>query len=638
MLPRLTLLTVLTLAACEARRVQVPGDDTGGGPDGSGCPALHLSTGSLAWEGVSTDGTTPQSIGVTNLCSGSGDLTMVFSLQPDSSEAFSFVVGETTLAPGASTVLVASFSPDDLESHSGNIQVDTNASEPSSMIITLMGQAVADADGDGHDAQGVGGDDCNDTDPDVHPDADEIWADGLDNDCDGTIDDLGPEAAVGWLRGSPETWLGYRGSVSTGDLTGDGVPELIAGGWSVGEAASQGAVYVLDGTDHRDWAGSIEGYELAMVSGAASQSWTGSLDPSQGDHDGDGVADLFLVGSDAINADDGNHAGAVYLGGDDFTGALTPDDAHITLSGADSFTSITGLGSLDIDGDGLDELFVGDWYSGWTFSGRVYGLLGSSVALGGDHALQWSADITWYGDSNDDRLGCALGGGDLDGDGYDDLLVSSPKADISGTDTGSVFLIHGRTTPPESGTIEELYDAQLHGESSSGQLGWLARPQVADLDGDGEPELVLSTATLGQVHIWLGTTALEGVMSADEADVELLGESAGLFGLTLATGDVDGDAQTDLIVGAPDGNSPETADETSDREGEVYVFTGRDLTLGSVGSSSATVLLGGLEDADLFGLGLSVADLSADGQAELLVAAPNAGSSGQGYVWIFDGG
>ncbi len=635
-LPRPALLFLL-MSACEVRRVVVPGVDGGASPTGP-CPRLHVSAETLSWREVSTDGTTPQSIGITNLCSGQEEMTLAITLLPSSSEAFSFVVGQTHLAPGESTVLVASFSPRDLERHSGIIEVLSDAPEEGLVQIALDGQAVADGDGDGHDAQAVGGDDCNDTDPDIHPDADEIWADGLDNDCDGSIDQLGPEAAVGWLRGQPGEALGYRSSASTGDLTGDGVPDIIAGGWNLGEEAEQGAVYVLDGIDHLELAGSIDGYALAIIEGAAAESRTGSLDPIQGDHDGDGVADLYMVGSDLINADDGNRAGAVYLGGPALSGPLSPAEASITLSGADSLTSITGLGSIDFDGDGLDELFLGDWYDGWTFSGRVYGLLGATVAEGGDFPLGWAADLTWQGDNAEDRLGCALGGGDLDGDGYDDLLMSSPQADLGGTNTGSVFLVHGAAEPAPSGTIEDLYDAQIHGEVPWGQLGWMARPIVADLDGDGAAELVVSSPTLGRVHLWLGTTALEGVISGDDADIEILGESADLFGLTLARGDADGDGLTDLVVGAPDASAPEAVASSADQEGEVYIFTGRDMVLGSLGSSAATVALHGVSSGDLFGLSLGMADLDGDHQDELLVAGPGAGTSQQGYLWIFDGG
>ncbi len=638
-MPRLLPLLLLgCLTACEARRLVIPSQDTGAGFEAEPCPRLHVSDGSLNWEGVSIDGTPPQTVAITNLCSGEGDLVMVPNLMPQSSSAFGFVVGETTLEPGASTVLVASFSPDDLEHHSGLISLDSNADAGDPQLISLTGQAAADGDGDGFEAASLGGEDCDDSDPEIHPDAQENWSDGVDNDCDGIIDQLGPEDAVAWLRGDPEQLLGYRSSLAVADVTGDGVLDIVAGGMFTGtRSESQGAVRVLDGTAYTDFAGSIDGYELALIQGAAAESRTGTLDPEPGDQDGDGVHDLFLVSSDVINADDGNKAGALYLGGSGLTGQLGPDDAALTLSGSDSLTSITGLNSIDFDGDGLDDLFVGDWYSGQIFTGRVYGFLAASVQEGGDRALQWAHDQAWYGDTGDDRLGCALSGGDLDGDGYDDLLMSSPHADVGGAESGSLFAIRGRAEPDDGGVAEESYDLQIHGTSAGARLGWLARSQIADFDGDGRADLAVSTPSLGTVHVWLDAEGIGGVVAATTADLQILGEGADLFGQTLAQADADGDGITDLVVGAPDHAEPIEAWADADERGEVYVFTQRSLTAGELGSSQATVVVGGVSEGDLFGLSLCLGDLSGDGQAELLVAAPAAGSSQQGTIWIFDG-
>jgi hypothetical protein len=638
MIPRSLPLLLCCLSACEARRVVVSPADTAP-PDAAACPVLFVSSEAMSWEGVSTDGTVPQTIGITNLCAGSGDLAMVFTFEGNSSEAFTFVVGDTLLDPGESTVLVASFSPDDLEVHSAVVRVASNAPGDDAYVI-LSGQAVADSDGDGHDAQGVGGDDCNDTDPDIHPDAQEIWADGLDNDCDGNIDQLGVDDASAWLRGGASTLLGYRRSLAVGDLTGDGVPDIVAGGWFYGGTEStRGGVRLLSGTELDSFAGSIDGYELAVFEGAASESRTGTLSSRLGDHDGDGVQDLFLVASDVYNADDGNKAGAVYLGGEGLEGTLTPADAAITLSGSESFYSLTSAVHLDHDGDGLDDIFVGDWYSGWSFGGRVYGFMAASLQDGGDYALQWDGDSSWYGRSSYDRLGCAIGGGDLNGDGYDELIMSAPNADVGGDDTGSCFVINGAASVQEGGYPESHYDLQIRGSSDEDQLGWIAQPQVADFDGDGTMDLAIGSPNAGTVHLWFAAASLENVVDANSADVSILGEGADTFGLTLEQGDVDGDGVTDLLVGAPDfiNPNPYTGGSDADQPGEVYVFTGRTLETGQIGSGTASVLIGGVSDGDLFGLSMALGDFTGDGQDELLVAGPGAGSSQQGYIWVFDG-
>ena len=67
----------------------------------------------------------------------------------------------------------------------------------------------------------VGGDDCDDDDPDINPDADETLWDNTDNDCDGTVDNIPVEQYDAAFYGTEDSQLGYSQALICQDVMGD---------------------------------------------------------------------------------------------------------------------------------------------------------------------------------------------------------------------------------------------------------------------------------------------------------------------------------------------------------------------------------------------------------------------------------
>ena len=244
-----------------------------------------------------------------------------------------------------------------------------------------------------------------------------------------------------------------------GDINGDGFDDLIVGAiYADNNGLNGGSAYVYSGANGAlfyRWDGSASDALGATVSGA-------------GDVNGDGFDDLIVGARNTDNIIRNGGTAYVYSGAN---GTLLYQWDGQKENG--SFGgSVSGAG--DVNNDGLDDLIVGEWNG--DFNGIEGGTAYVYSGANGSLIYKWGAQNTY------DRFGGDVSGaGDVNGDGFDDLIVGALWSDNNGVDSGTVYIYSGA-----SGTLLNQWDGQNpeaeFGKSVSG---------ASDVNGDGFDNVIV---------------------------------------------------------------------------------------------------------------------------------------------------
>jgi hypothetical protein len=278
---------------------------------------------------------------------------------------------------------------------------------------------------------------------------------------------------------------------------------------------------------------------------------------------------------------------------------------------------------LDIDDDGFDDIVVGAPANGGV--GRVYGFLGSAspaVARSGG-----GADFAIDGEAAADLFGFAVANaGDVDGDGFDDLIVGAPGNDTAGADAGRAYLFFGFATPSGvfgAGSASIL----LTGETAGDEFGFSV-DSAGDVNGDGFDDVVVGARGGDKAYVFFGGSGLPGAIGAAAADIVLTGEAGGdFFGISVSGGaDVNGDGFDEVIVGASLAGN-----------GKAYLFYGSTTPPAAIGAAAAGTIITGEVGFPALGVSVSTArDVNADGFGDVIVGA-HAGGAATGKAYILLG-
>jgi Ca2+-binding RTX toxin-like protein len=462
------------------------------------------------------------------------------------------------------------------------------------------------------------------------------------------------------LSGPAGSQSGYSVS-GAGDVNGDGFADLL-----IGAPGNIGASYVVFGKGTAFPATmdltALNGTNGFKLSGApVSLDQAGFSVRNAGDVNGDGFGDL-LIGAPNANAN-GNDSGASYVvfgksGG--FSANLNLSALNglngFKLSGptAIAFSGRSVSGAGDINGDGYDDVVIAadERTDANGSTGTAHVVFGKAVVIGSPASI----DLSALGGTDGFELAGSTGSfvsvsgaGDVNGDGFDDLIVGVP---INNSVAGASYVVFGKLggfaatldLPALDGTngFELIGDAldDMSGRSVSG---------AGDVNGDGFDDLIVGAyhadpnarASSGASYVIFGKSDF----TANVGDIALGsldgtngfrvsgGEAFDYSGIDVsAAGDINGDGYDDVVIGA------RFADPNGDESGASYVVFGKS------GGFAADIDLADMNNADLIrlngvdlydGSGASVSsagDLNGDGFDDLVIGARYAGAGGSSYV------
>ncbi len=413
--------------------------------------------------------------------------------------------------------------------------------------------------------------------------------------------------------------MGYS-VASAGDINGDGYSDIIVGapGYNNGEFLEGVALIYL---------GSASGINLAslvLLDANQSTALFGRSVASAGDVNGDGYSDVIIG---AFNYDNGqNNEGAVFVYHGSASGINTAVASVLETNQAEASFGFSVACAGDVNGDGYSDVIVGadNYDNGQANEGSAFIYQGSSSGIVS------TAISTFESNQANANIGRSVAcAGDVNGDGFSDIITSAYNYTNTESNEGVAFVYHGSAF-----SVNNSENIALEPNQSNANLGWSVST-AEDINGDGFSDVVVGVPNYdngqsdeGAVFVYYGS--LTGINTSADIILESNQIEAN-FGYSVANaGDINGDGYSDILVGAPNYDNGESF------EGATFLFLG---SASGINTTPDLIIESNQENANLGWSVANAGDINGDGYSDILVGAPkfSNGELDEGAVFVYHG-
>ncbi|MGA1873119.1 MAG: integrin alpha [Thermoplasmatota archaeon] len=426
-----------------------------------------------------------------------------------------------------------------------------------------------------------------------------------------------------------------------GDVNGDGYDDILMSSDGYDTAPSGGTdvgkVYLIFGNASSNIKDMDVANANATFLGEGQWNYAGRALDGAGDLNGDGFDDII------ISAARGPGKTYVIFGrrtGWSMNMNLVHSNASFIGEGTSdqSYRGLSGVG--DVNNDGYDDFVIGaTWNSaGGNVAGQAYLILGRSSGWSNNVSLA-NVNASFIGEEAGDLAGnCVSGGGDINGDGYDDIIIGAYQNDEGGGNAGKVYIIYGRSSGWSMDVDLSSANASFIGPTNTGQ--GKAMSMAGDINGDGYDDILISSDQdsggglgLGRAYLAFGGSNLGHNVSLYNANASFVGQMFDHLGSFIAgAGDLNGDGYDDFMVAATDNNGGGSS------RGKVHVIYGKSSgwTMNASATNSDGASFVGEADYDKIGSVAGEGDVNNDRRLDILIGTTinDEGGTNAGQVYL----
>jgi len=409
------------------------------------------------------------------------------------------------------------------------------------------------------------------------------------------INDLNGATGFRIIGQSPGDRSGIAVS-SAGDVNGDGIDDILVGANAADpNENSAGSSYIVFGRKSGFPAvlnlSSLNGVTGFRMDGEGEGDQSGSSVSAAGDLNGDGIGDL-LIGAGKFGAGNVGRSYVVFGRRSGFAAAINlsslngPTGFHLDGAAVDDFSGAAVAAAGDVNGDGIDDILIGSpgTDNAADGSGSSYVVFGRTIgfpaafdlnSVNGTNGFRLNGETAFDASGSD-----VSAAGDVNGDGLGDFLIGALSADSNGQDSGSTYVVFGRSSSfPAVLNLRDLDGtAGFRLVGAPGSLSGISVAAARDLNNDGIGDLVIGASFAyfngprsGSSYVVFGRdTSFPATINLDslthDVGFRLDGGSLDLSGSSVGSaGDLNGDGIADLLIGAYGAN---------DFSGRTYVVFG----------------------------------------------------------------